>query len=68
MRVLAERRVSMLRIVLISALALAIWAKAAHAATAQVAVQATPTSGAAPLNVTFTASGDGVTYHWQFGD
>ena len=68
MRVLAERRVSMLRIVLISALALAIWAKAAHAATAQVAIQATPTSGAAPLNVTFTASGDGVTYHWQFGD
>jgi len=68
MRVLAERRVSMLRIVLISALALAIWAKAAHAATAQVAIQATPTSGAAPLNVTFTASGDGVAYHWQFGD
>jgi PKD repeat protein len=64
----AERAWSMRRIVLISALALAIWAKSAHAGINQVSIQATPTSGAAPLAVTFVASGDGVQYHWQFGD
>jgi N-acetylmuramoyl-L-alanine amidase len=58
----------MRRIVLISAIALVVWAKAAHAGTAAVSVEATPTSGAAPLAVTFTAIGDGVTFHWQFGD
>jgi len=58
----------MRRIVLISALALAVWAKSAHAAPTDVAIQAAPTSGAVPLTVTFTASGDGVTYHWVFGD
>ena len=33
-----------------------------------VSVQAIPTMGAAPLHVTFTASGDAATYHWDFGD
>lgn len=31
-------------------------------------VQATPASGAAPLAVTLTASGDAATYHWDLGD
>ena len=58
----------MRKIVLISAVALAVWAKSAYAGTTAVALQATPTSGAAPLAVTFTASGDGIAFHWQFGD
>ena len=65
---LAERRNPMRRIVFISAIALAVWAKGAHAGTTDVTVQATPTSGAAPLTVTFTASGESLAYHWQFGD
>jgi PKD repeat protein len=64
----AERRNSMRRIVFISALALAVWAKSAHAAPNDLTIQATPTSGAVPLTVTFTATGDSVTYHWVFGD
>jgi N-acetylmuramoyl-L-alanine amidase len=47
--------------------ALLITAPAASAAHAQVAIQATPTSGAAPLHVTFAAA-DAVTVHWDFGD
>src|SRR5215204_2454121 len=58
----------MRRIVLISALALAVWAKSAHAAPTDVTIQATPTSGTVPLTVTFTAGGEGVAYHWVFGD
>lgn len=64
----AERPWSMRRIVFICAVALAVWAKAAYAAGPVVTVQATPTSGPAPLAVTFTASGDAATYHWDFGD
>ena len=30
--------------------------------------QATPSSGAAPLAVTLTATGDTATYHWELGD
>ena len=30
--------------------------------------QATPSSGAAPLAVTLTATGDAATYHWDLGD
>ena len=33
-----------------------------------VSVQATPTAGAAPLRVAFSASGDAATYRWDFGD
>jgi hypothetical protein len=43
------------------------FAPAAHAAPA-VTAQATPASGAAPLQVTLTASGDPATYHWDLGD
>ena len=68
MRVLAERRIPMRRIALICVIALAVWAKSAHAGTTDVSLQATPTSGPIPLAVTFTASGDGVAYHWVFGD
>lgn len=43
------------------------WAPAAHAAPV-VVVQASTQSGAAPLHVTLTATGDAVSYHWDFGD
>jgi L,D-transpeptidase catalytic domain/Putative peptidoglycan binding domain/PKD domain len=33
-----------------------------------VSASATPTSGAAPLQVALTASGDPATYHWDLGD
>jgi len=33
-----------------------------------VTAQATPSSGAAPLAVTLTATGDAATYHWDLGD
>jgi peptidoglycan hydrolase-like protein with peptidoglycan-binding domain len=33
-----------------------------------VSIQATVTSGPAPLAVSFTASGDAATFHWEFGD
>src|ERR671936_1376010 len=33
-----------------------------------VAAAATVTSGAAPLQVVLSASGDAVSYHWDFGD
>jgi PKD repeat protein len=33
-----------------------------------VAVSTTVKAGAAPLHVVFTASGDAVAYHWEFGD
>jgi len=68
MRVLAERRIPMRRIALICVIALAVWAKSAHAGTTDVTLQATPSSGPIPLAVTFTVSGDGVAYHWVFGD
>ena len=44
------------------------FAPAAHAAPPTVTVQANPASGAAPLQVTLTASGDAVLYHWDLGD
>ncbi|HEY2940106.1 MAG TPA: PKD domain-containing protein, partial [Gaiellaceae bacterium] len=44
------------------------FAPAAHAAPPTVSVQASPTTGAAPLQVTLTASGDAVLYHWDLGD
>ena len=43
-------------------------APAAHAAPPAVTAQASPTVGAAPLQVTLTATGDGATYHWDLGD
>jgi cell wall hydrolase len=43
------------------------WVAPANAAPT-VTVQATPTLGAAPLQVTLTATGDAVAYHWDLGD
>jgi hypothetical protein len=40
----------------------------AVAARRDVTVQATPTSGTAPLAVTFVATGDATSVHWSFGD
>jgi PKD domain len=44
------------------------FAPAAHAAPPAVTVQASTSSGPAPLTVTLTASGDLATYHWDLGD
>jgi len=41
---------------------------ATAAAPPAIAASATVTSGAAPLAVVFTASGDAVSYRWDFGD
>ena len=43
------------------------WAQPAGA-TPTITVQASPASGQAPLDVTLTATGDAVSYHWQLGD
>ena len=43
-------------------------APTALAAPPALTVTATKTSGVASLTVTFTAAGDAVSYHWQFGD
>jgi PKD repeat protein len=37
-------------------------------AQANVSIQSSKTLGAAPMDVTLTALGDAVTYHWQLGD
>src|SRR5689334_25247455 len=58
----AVRRVGVL---FVAALA---FAPAAHAAPPTVTATATPTTGAAPLQVTLTAGGDAVGYHWDLGD
>lgn len=50
---------------LVLCVALLVAAPAADAARRDVAVQAAPTDGAAPLTVTFTAS---QSVHWDFGD
>ena len=47
---------------------LLIFVRAAAGAPSVVAMQVTPAEGAAPLRVTFSASGDAVEYHWDFGD
>ena len=51
--------------ILVAALA---FVPAAHAAPPAVSVQASASSGPAPLTVTLTASGDLATYHWDLGD
>lgn len=48
-------------------LAFLVWAAPANA-TPTVNVQATVTLGRAPLDVTFTATGDAIAYRWNFGD
>ena len=52
---------------LVTVVALLITAPAAGGARRQVTVEATPTSGPAPLHVTFTAT-DAAAAHWDFGD
>jgi PKD repeat protein len=52
---------------LVFALSLLIVAPAAAAARSQATIQASPTTGAAPLRVTFTAAGT-TSLHWDFGD
>jgi N-acetylmuramoyl-L-alanine amidase len=51
--------------IFVAAMALA---PAAHAAPPGVSVNASPVGGAAPLQVTLTASGDLALYHWDLGD
>ena len=52
---------------LLPVLAFLIWVAPAHAAPT-VAVTANPVLGQAPLDVTLTATGDAVSYHWDLGD
>jgi PKD repeat protein len=53
---------------LVCVLALLILVPAASAAAPAVTIQANPTTGHAPLTVSFTATGDAGSYHWDFGD
>ena len=48
-------------------LAFLVWVAPANAAPS-VTVQASATLGQAPLDVTLTATGDAVAYHWDLGD
>ena len=53
---------------MVVAVVLAFSPAATAAAPPTVAATATVTSGAAPLDVVLTASGDAASYHWDFGD
>jgi PKD repeat protein len=52
---------------LLPVLAFLIWVAPAHA-TPTLAVDANPTLGQAPLDVTLTAAGNALSYHWSLGD
>jgi phage baseplate assembly protein gpV len=56
------------RAAIVVAVVLAFSPAATAAVPPTVAVTATVTSGAAPLDVVLTASGDAASYHWDFGD
>jgi len=56
------------RAAIVVAVVLAFSPAATAAAPPTVAATATVTSGAAPLDVVLTASGDAPSYHWDFGD
>jgi hypothetical protein len=56
------------RAAIVVAVVLAFNPAATAAVPPTVAVTATVTSGAAPLDVVLTASGDAASYHWDFGD
>jgi len=56
------------RAAIVVAVVLAFSPAATAAAPPTVAVKATMTSGAAPLDVVLTASGDAASYQWDFGD
>jgi PKD repeat protein len=64
----AEPRGRMRRRLLLAALLALCWAPAAQAAGPALSIQATPVEGAAPLHVTFAATGDPASYRWDFGD
>jgi hypothetical protein len=55
------------RAAIVVALVLA-FSPAAGAVPPTIAASATVRTGAAPLDVVFAASGDAVSYHWDFGD
>jgi len=55
------------RAAIVVALVLA-FSPAARAVPPTIAASATVRTGAAPLDVVFAASGDAVSYHWDFGD
>lgn len=57
-----------MRAAIVVALVLTFNPAATAAAPPTIAASATVTSGAAPLAVSFAASGDAVSYHWDFGD
>ena len=56
------------RAAIVLAVVLAFSPAATAAAPPTVSATATATSGASPLHVVLTASGDAVSYHWEFGD
>src|SRR6476619_7277807 len=66
---LASRPVTSLRTMrrLAPVLIFLVWVAPAQAKP-NVSIQATPATGPAPLNVTLTAGGDAVGYHWDLGD
>jgi PKD repeat protein len=53
---------------LVCTLLVLIFVPAASAAAPVISIQATPLKGHAPLTVTFSAGGDAVSHHWDFGD
>jgi len=66
-----ERPKTMRKLVVAGSALVLIWAHAAHAADPTLTVQTSPASGAAPLQVTFTAIGGPnppPVYSWSFGD
>jgi peptidoglycan hydrolase-like protein with peptidoglycan-binding domain len=53
---------------LVCALVLLTFVPAAAGAPPTFSIEATPATGEAPLRVTFEATGDAASYHWEFGD
>jgi PKD repeat protein len=53
---------------LVCSVALLIVVPTAAGAAPVVTIQTTPATGAAPLHVTFAATGDSAAYRWDFGD
>ena len=61
------QRVLPVLVFVLPVLAFLVWVAPANAAPT-VSVQATPPLGPAPMDVTLTATGDAVAYHWDLGD
>jgi PKD repeat protein len=64
----AEPRRSMRRLALLAFVGALVFAHSARASVPGISAQASPSSGAAPLAVTLTATGDAISYVWDFGD